>query len=354
MKLFLIGKYPEKNDTEEYTKCWLKALDKKEADYFYKKLFFKEEPLKTLLRIPYYIILTWVKRPKILHAQYFADVVGPLFPCLLLLKYPGTKVVLTVHEKPDFLLKALPKYLKPFYLWYERFTLSLANLIITHTEEAKKSLEDNYKLKRIKVSFFPWYKEVEIAKNKESLKSDYKINQEIIFTIFGRLVPKKGTDLALEPLKKLIDEGYDAGLIIAGPEPDKYKKYHQELDQKIKELSLENRVYKLGFLSTQQVTEVMKMTDISLLLYRSVTQSGVFYTCLPHEVPVICADLPGFSEFMNQNKVGELVDPENSDQVVEAMKKIINNKNNYNLKELKEIYSWNRAIEKYEQLYKEL
>ncbi len=363
MKIFLIGKYPEKKDTEEYTKLWLKELTNRSADFIYKKLFFKEEPLKTLLRIPYYLLLFFYCRPQIIHIQYFADAVGPLFPLLLLgaKLLPKSKIILLVHEKPDFLLQALPRGWRKIYLLFEKINFSLADYLITHTAEAKQIIGQQYKLtsKKIEVVPFPWYEPRPVRASLTELKEKYQIKEQFIFTIFGRLVPKKGAELSLKPFQQLLAEGYDCGLILAGLVPTKYNAYQKEINRQIEALGLKNKVHQLGFLTAEQVSEIFKITDASLLLYRQVTQSGAFFTSLGHGVPVIAADLPGFSELMKTKKIGWLVQPENPTLVFQALKEAISQPQllatyRENIIALKPFYSWKKIVDRYEEIYQKI
>ena len=122
---------------------------------------------------------------------------------------------------------------------------------------------------------------------------------------------------------------------------------------------MSNNIYILNFLTTKQITEVMKMTDVNLFAYRSVTQSGVFFTSLAHSVPVIAYDLPGFAEFLNCHEVGLLVDNQNSESFIKAMEVTINNpdqlnKSKENISKYKDRYSWKNTVKIYEKLYQKI
>ena len=360
MKIFLIGKYPEKRNTDEYTKFWLHTMQQKEKNFFYKKLFFKEEPWKTILKIPYLSWLLLIKKPDILHAQYYAEAVGPCFPILLLAAKlrPKLKTILLVHEKPDFLLNHLPNIIKPLYLLFEKITFSLTDHLIVHTHEAKESIMKYYHIKNKKISVlpFPWPEAIEIIEEKTVLKEKNKINEKLIFTIFGRVVPKKGIDIVLPLIKKLRMESRDVGLIIAGPVPKNHQKYFASIKNLIKELSLEEHIHIFDLLSTRQMSEIYKITDISLFAYRSVTQSAVFYTSLAHEAPVLAFAWPGFSEFMNKHPIGYLVPANNELKLLEVMKKAMDNPQQLiefrkNINSIRNDYSWDKTVEKYQHIY---
>ncbi|OGY85712.1 MAG: hypothetical protein A2233_03695 [Candidatus Kerfeldbacteria bacterium RIFOXYA2_FULL_38_24] len=363
MKLFLIGKYPEKIDTEIYTKSWLKALAKTHQKYTYKKLHFREQPWLTLGRIPYYFFLLLIKRPDVLHVQYFADVVSPFFPLLICVKFliPKMRVVYLVHEKPDFLLKHLPAILQKPFLYFEKICFLLADHLIVHTAETKQNIIDNYNLQEEKISVVthPWNETVKIFDSKETLKKKYGISEKFLFLIFGRVVPKKGHDLILPALQKLRTQGKDAGLIIAGPQPKNHQAYWQNIKIQIEHLKIKKQVHLFGYLTDQQIAEIMKISDVAVFPYRSVTQSGVFFTALSYDVPIIAHNLPGFAEFMQKHQIGLLTPKENPQKLPETMESLLTAPQKItefktNIAKLKNEYSWDKTIEKYQKIYEKI
>ena len=88
-------------------------------------------------------------------------------------------------------------------------------------------------------------------------------------------------------LQKLRTQGKDAGLIIAGPQPKNHQAYWQNIKIQIEHLKIKKQVHLFGYLTDQQIAEIMKISDVAVFPYRSVTQSGVFFTALSYDVRIL-------------------------------------------------------------------
>lgn len=133
----------------------------------------------------------------------------------------------------------------------------------------------------------------------------------------GRLIPKKGIDIALRVLTKL---------------PNKYKltiigdgELHHELLELSKSLGIEDRVRWMGLLTLNETLRIMKSSTILIHPARVATDKnaeGNPQTILWAQamgLPVITTATGSLSDIVEHNKSGILVKPEDPDAVANAV-----------------------------------
>lgn len=108
---------------------------------------------------------------------------------------------------------------------------------------------------------------------------------------FGQIKSSKRLDVMLRAMPSISE---DVHLVIAGkPYKDDFEKYLQI----IKEHQLEHRVVlKLGFVSNQERSLLMKACDVMVLPYQEIFQSGVLLMAMSFKMVVVCSDIASFNE----------------------------------------------------------
>lgn len=164
------------------------------------------------------------------------------------------------------------------------------------------------------------------ADNKHSLA---KIN----IVTAGRLVKWKGFSALIEAFAKIKEDFSDIKLFIAGDGPEK-----KVIENKIKELCLEDIIELVGFLDKYDLYNLLKKSDVFVL--------NTFYEGFSHqllevmnlEIPIISTHSGGNPEVIEDGKEGLLVDYDDIDQIKKSIIKILSDKDfsNFIVKNAKE------------------
>lgn len=114
--------------------------------------------------------------------------------------------------------------------------------------------------------------------------------------IFGRISTYKGCEFIPLLANELEMRKIDCKLIVAGKALDDVD---ENLIEKIK--SCKNIKFRNEFISEKELHEYFYSTDASLVLHKSISQSGVIVDAYRHGHPIICFDIDGITEFIGDN-----------------------------------------------------
>ena len=148
----------------------------------------------------------------------------------------------------------------------------------------------------------------------EELKKEHKTNGEFIVGIVGRIEEGKGQYKVIEAISKLHDFNIKAVIVGSAMEDD----YLKELEQKVKDLGLQEKVIFTGF--TKNVNEYMQIFDINVLATENETFGLVVIEAMANKVPMIATNKGGPLEIISDGKDGLLFDGTSEDLAVQIQK----------------------------------
>jgi glycosyltransferase involved in cell wall biosynthesis len=132
----------------------------------------------------------------------------------------------------------------------------------------------------------------------------------------GRLAPEKGFDLLIRAAAKLIADGRDIGLAIAGDGPE-----HANLERLIHELGIADRVRLLGFVSDPiAFYEAMDLYALSSLREGL---PNVLLEAMALGVPVVATDVAGVPRLISDGSNGLLSPPGDLGGLIDAITRLI-------------------------------
>lgn len=124
---------------------------------------------------------------------------------------------------------------------------------------------------------------------------------------FGLIRKYKGLDILIDAFKNLSDE-YQ--LIVAGEPYGSFEEYQKQID----ESGAKDRIHLFPvYIKDSEVKKYFSAADVTVLPYRSATQSGVSSISYHFEVPMIVTDVGGLKETIGERGTGivaESVDPD--------------------------------------------
>jgi glycosyltransferase involved in cell wall biosynthesis len=267
------------------------------------------------------------------------------------LKALGKKVIYDVHE--DYKSKILSKYYIPRFL-----RRPLAHLFDLFEKTASKIFDaiivvDDYLLSRfrhrrvVKVAHFPPI--IEIPRKKQ--------NDEFVFVYAGGINKDRGISKVIQALGFLGDYKGEMKIILAGPIEEEYLKQ-----------AVENNPFidYVGYLPWREVLKIYSVSDVGLLLLQPVpayitTETPVkLFEYMLAGLAVLSANFPSLKKIIEGNKCGICVDSTNPREIADAMKYLIEHKEEARKmgengkRAVIERYNWEKESEKLLKLYKEL
>lgn len=121
--------------------------------------------------------------------------------------------------------------------------------------------------------------------------------------MLGHLRHYKGTDIGIEAVGRLVRDGVDATLTIAGTPWDET----DWLDL-ARRAGLEGRVEVIGrYVGDDEIDSLLQNHHALVAPYRHATQSGVIALALAAGRPVVCTDVGGLSDLVTHKKNGVVV-----------------------------------------------
>ena len=165
----------------------------------------------------------------------------------------------------------------------------------------------------------------------------------------ARLIKLKKIDLLIQAMEK-IDNAL-LTVIGTGPEEEYLKKLAAKLGSKVKFL---------GGLENNDVYEVLKKSDLFVLLTVGDSFGIVFAEAMSCGLPVIGARAGGVPEIIQEGINGFLVEPNNLESIIEAIKELQNNpnlreefgENGYRI--FNEKFRWEIIVSEYLSVYRDL
>lgn len=300
------------------------------------------------LNYVYLVAYCIVHRVDVLHLQWlpfleFNSIEIPLLRCIRKL-FKRCKMVLTVHNIYPHDMSAVGK------VKYKERMKSASGLFdgfIVHTKNSRTALYDEFGIKQDKVDvihhgiFAP--KDLQITPNVSGGKWH--------FILYGNQSPYKGTDIFLDAVQVLPSEYKDKiKITIAGKIGSDYL---QLLKEKSEGLCIDWMTF---FLPDEVLYQKILESNVIVLPYRHISQSGVLLLALYFRRQLLVSDLPSFREtldgfsddmFFENGNPASLADRVmaymDGEVDLEAQKDVI--------EELNRKYSWESAAEKTEKVY---
>ena len=128
--------------------------------------------------------------------------------------------------------------------------------------------------------------------------------QEKVLLFFGNIAPYKGLEYLLYALERLRVTDMSYRLIIAG-RIKKCQSYWEDIERIIEERKLSNCVIKqIRFIEDDEVEVFFKASDLLILPYKFIFQSGLPFLSYSFGLPVIVTDAGSLSEVVVEGKTG--------------------------------------------------
>jgi len=242
----------------------------------------------------------------IVHVQWFQF--SPIdYHYLKKLKKRGVKLVVSVHD-------ILPFNAKFYDLAYHKKIYALCDHIIVQAKSNIKRFDDMFPEDSKKVTFVPHGHFLDFAEKIDKTVSREHLgipHDKKVFLFFGQIKKVKGVDVLLKAFADLVEKDKDAYLIIAG---SVWKADFHECEEFIAAHDFDGRLKTdIRYIPDEEVKYYYSAADVCVLPYTDVYQSGVIQLAYGYQKPVVCSNLPAFTQFVHEGETGfisEAGDPE--------------------------------------------
>lgn len=224
---------------------------------------------------------------------------SPLFSFLLW--FFRKKLVVTIHDgrphtgddntKSQFVRRRLKSYVKRFLLL---------------NKKENKLFEEGYGINPAYIynSHLGYYEMLHMYGNKTVKKQNY-----ILF--FGRISPYKGIEYLLKAMTIVHNVHPETRVIIAG-NGEYY--FNVEPYTQLDYIEFRNR-----FIELDELTDLIRGAQFTVCPYAEATQSGVVYSSLALNTPVVATRVGGLPEMIDDGKTGILVPPCDAQSLAQAI-----------------------------------
>ncbi len=237
------------------------------------------------------------------------------------------------------------KFKQSFWRSVEKLFIKKADYVIVTGEMDEKFIKEKYNLKNtIVVRNLPRYYKSPMHFDLHSNLQIDKTKKIILYQ--GIILKGRGIELIYNVLKELPDYVF---VIIGGGD---FENYYKELAAK---MDLVDQVYFMGKLTQEELPKVTSAANVGTALIENLSIS--YYYALPNklfeyimaEVPVIVSNLPQMKEIVEKFEVGFVVNPDEKEVIISALKKLtidseLQNKFKQNCKNASEELNWEKEV----------
>lgn len=161
--------------------------------------------------------------------------------------------------------------------------LKLVDRVIVHTSASKQALTsyiNGDKIEIISHGLLKLEKYFNTGLGSRQLKEELNIGNEVIFSALGTMDYYKGTDILLEAWQssEALSKSNKVKLIIAGK---------NKMGLKRKAIRADNVIFIDRFISDEEFIALIRLSDLILLPYRRVSQSGLLLSAIAAEKKVL-------------------------------------------------------------------
>jgi len=194
------------------------------------------------------------------------------------------------------------------------------------------------------------------ARKKLGMKgTDEEILSRRVLLFFGLIRDYKGLDILLEAMP-LLDRSYT--LVVAGEAYGSFDRYRQIIDSERFAPVKDNLILVDRYIPDGEVKVYFSAADLSVLPYRSATQSGISSISWNFDVPLVTTPVGGLVESVGEAGTGMLTESISPKGVADAVEKYFaeNKKEEYlyNISRLKQQLGWEAFAQKLEDFIKTL
>lgn len=279
---------------------------------------------------------------RICHFHFFHIGVLEFFN-LIAAKVFRFRCIVTIHDVEPFVGRLSIPFLT-------KLTYRIVDHIVVHNKLSKDEIQKilDVKSKTTIIHHGNYLPFLNNLPSKVDARKILKINDTAkVLLFFGQIKQVKGLDILLKACIPIMKEYPDYYLVIAGrPWKDDLNTY----EQMIKESGVEKRIISFfRFIDDDELPTFFSASDLIVLPYRRIYQSGVLLMAMSYGIPVLASNIEGMTEIIQDGKTGFLFQSESTQSLSQKIIDAFSDKGKTQdiaesgLKSVKDDYSWEKA-----------
>jgi D-inositol-3-phosphate glycosyltransferase len=241
---------------------------------------------------------------------------------LLYYKLLGKKLVFTAHNVNTAARDGKDS-------WFNRLTLriqyALVDHIFVHTQRMKAELLNGYGVGDSKATVIPFginntLRDSNLTRCQAREMLGLSPNDKVVL-FFGNIAPYKGLEYLIEAFSRLAGADAAMRLLVVG-RPKNCAEYWVKTERQIATSPASAQILKrIEFVPDESVEIFCKASDVLVLPYTHIFQSGVLFVGYSFGLPVIATDVGSLREDIIEGETGLIAEPMNPDSLAQALQK---------------------------------
>jgi D-inositol-3-phosphate glycosyltransferase len=261
-------------------------------------------------------------QPRVLHIlwnnrlQYFDRTL-----LMLYYKLRGKKIVLTAHNVNQGKRDGNDSFLNRLTLTIQ---YRLVDHIFVHTAKMRDELVQDFGVRQDAVTIINHpinnaFPDTDLTPAEARRRLGLGTNDKVLLFL-GRIRPYKGLEFLLSAFREMKREGAGYRLVVAGEPKTGSEDYFQTIVDIIQrdfapgEVLLHDR-----FIPDDEIEVFLKASDVLVLPYKDISQSGILFLAHTYGLPAIAADVGAFSDTIIDGQTGFLFQPQQPADLVRAV-----------------------------------
>jgi len=204
-----------------------------------------------------------------------------------------------------------------------RIQYRLCHHVFVHTHRMKQELLTEFGVPEAQATVIPFGINNTLpnsALTRDQARRELKLDStDEVLLFFGNIAPYKGVSVLIEALGKIAPTSPNLRLIIAGRTKGA-EDYWKSVRQSIDAAGLSKIVHEhIEYIPDEKVEVFFKASDVLVLPYTHVFQSGVLFLGYSFGLPVIATDVGSLREEIIENRTGFVCASENSADLARAI-----------------------------------
>lgn len=327
-------------------------MSRKILNSHHRKRFNLSKGIIYLASLTRLFIFVYRERPDIVH---WHEIKLPFIEYLIIrcFKKMGIRIVYTAHDvyRLDD-RKAYPYLIKEYRIF---------DFIISHAEENRGMIINDMGVPIEKTKVVP-HGEYTYLVGEEQKKQEARLILGIptkakVLLFFGYIRKYKGLTVLIHAISRVRMILPDIILVIAGQPKEDFTIYEREIER----LGLKDVVLThLKYIPLHDISTYFWVSDIVVLPYLNIHQSGIAHLAFAHRRPVIVTSVGGLPEVVEEGKNGYIIPPGDScvlaSAIIDAFSDIreIEKMGDYAFQHASVKYSWDKIAEQTIEVYHRL
>jgi glycosyltransferase involved in cell wall biosynthesis len=258
---------------------------------------------------------------------------------MLFYKLLGKSVILTAHNVNAAKRDSKDTFLNRLTL---RIQYHLCDHIFVHTPKMKDELQADFHMPMDRVTVIPFGVNNSIPdtglSSKEARERLGLAETDKAILFFGRIKPYKGAHYLVDAFERLAPQHGDYRLIIAGRLEEGCEEYWESIKAKIEGYVKTGRIIlRAEYIPDSETELYFKGSDVVVLPYKDIFQSGVIFLAYRFGLPVLAADVGSLKDDIVEGETGFVFKPEDPVDLTAALERYFGSDLFANLKDRRKL-----------------